>query len=337
MTAMLRIVPAFVLTISAFAAAPAQETSPDKPAPGASPEKKAAKIADAIYPAAILPFEERGANVKDLGQQVSDLLFAQLAADPALFLVDRAEFNKTLSEQSLAVSGAVKPTEAVQVGQLTGARLLITGSVLQVDKRLYLVAKVMGTETSRVFGASVNGKASDEIGPLVTKLAEQISTTVTEQGDKLVARPVEKKDRLASLRKELGEGKRPTVRIEVAERHVGRPTIDPAVEAELQFLCKELGFEIVDSIEGTAGAADYFISGQGFSEQAARIAGLVSVKARVELKIVDRRTGRVVASDRQTTLVIDASEQIAAKSALQEAAAALAERMLPKVFAPARK
>jgi hypothetical protein len=57
----------------------------------------------------------------------------------------------------------------------------------------------------------------------------------------------------------------------------------------------------------------------------------------VELKAVDRQTGKVIAVDRQTVLAVDLSEQIAGKAALQAAAADLAERMLPKIVAPAKK
>jgi len=49
------------------------------------------------------------------------------------------------------------------------------------------------------------------------------------------------------------------------------------------------------------------------------------------LKAVNQATGEVVASDRQTTVGMDLTEQIAAKNALQEAGAQLAERMLPKI------
>ena len=98
----------------------------------------------------MLPFQERGRDTKDQGSKVTDLLFAKLAADPALMLVDREDIQKVLDEQELNLSGLVNPQQATKVGQLTGAKLLITGSVLQVDNSVYLVAKIIGTETSRV-------------------------------------------------------------------------------------------------------------------------------------------------------------------------------------------
>ncbi len=46
---------------------------------------------------------------------------------------------------------------------------------------------------------------------------------------------------------------------------------------------------------------------------------------------MDRATGKVLAAERQTAVVVDLNEQIAGKSALQEAAAQIAKRLLPKL------
>ena len=100
-----------------------------------------------VLPMALLAFEERGTGAKDMGAKVTDLIFAKLTVKPDLFMVDRADLKKILEEQSLSLTGAVKPDEAVKVGQLTGAKLLVTGSVVHVDKKIYLVAKVISTET----------------------------------------------------------------------------------------------------------------------------------------------------------------------------------------------
>ncbi len=109
------------------------------------------------HPLAIMPFKTRGDEVEGMGEKISDLMFANLVVDPALFLIDREDLNEVLGVAELSLSGLVNPAEATQVGQLTGAKLLVTGSVFEVGDQLYLVAKVIGTETSRVVGASVKG------------------------------------------------------------------------------------------------------------------------------------------------------------------------------------
>lgn len=283
-----------------------------------------------VYPAAIFAFEERGAGVKDFGAKITDVLFAKLAAKPDINLVDRADLKKILGELELNISGAVKPSEATKIGHLTGAKVLITGSVTQIDKKNFLIAKITGTETSRVFAASVDGKATDELAPLVEKLAEQIADTIAKKGDQLVAKVVPKADRIANLKMKL-KGNRPIVWIKIPERHIGAARIDPAAQTELAKFCKETGFTLIDPEEGLKGKADVLIVGEAFSETATRNGNLVSVKARVEIKMIDRKTDKILAVDRQTALVVDLTENIAGKAAIEEAAAILAERMLPRM------
>jgi hypothetical protein len=120
----------------------------------------------------------------------------------------------------------------------------------------------------------------------------------------------------------------------VAERHVSRPTIDPAVQTLFGLWCKELGFDVLDPEVSARSQADVIISGEGFSEFASRAGNLISVKARVEIKATDRETNKLLAVDREVALSIDVAEQIAGKKALEEAAMRLAERVLPKLVKP---
>ena len=64
---------------------------------------------------------------------------------------------------------------------------------------------------------------------------------------------------------------------------------------------------------------DLVISGEGFSEFAARIGNLIACTGHVEVKIKNRRTGEVVFSDHVTTRGIDLAENTAAKTALEKA------------------
>lgn len=284
-----------------------------------------------VYPVAIMPFAERGRDAAELGSKVTDLLFANLVVNPDMYLVEREEIDKLFSEQELNRSGLINPAEATQIGYLTGAKIIVTGSVLVVNDSLYLVAKIIGTETSRVLGASAKGRVDDSLDGLAEQLAENVSSTISDRAKELVAKTVTKEDRLADLVKKIGKAKCPTVWIDIPERHIGQTTYDPAAETELTLFCKEVGFEVIDRKEGTRQDADVILTGEGFSQFASRHGNLVSVKARLEVKAIDRDSGKVLAIDRHTSVSVDLAEHIAGKSALQDAAVNIAERLLPKL------
>lgn len=297
---------------------------------------RGAEVVLVEHPIAILPFRERGPETKGMGGQAADLLFASLVVDPSLNLVDREDLDNTLGEQKLNLSGVVNPAEAIQIGQLTGAKIIVTGSVFQVQNSLYLVAKIIGTETSRVLGASAKGPVGDGLDALATGLGQEVIATIQKSAPRLVAQVAPKEDQLAALKQKLGDAARPTVRVQIEERHVGRAQFDPAAATEVELFCRETGFPVSDPRQGAPNQADILIEGQGFSEFATRRGDLISVKARLEVKAVDRKTGRVIAADRQTRVAVDLTEQVAGKSALQAAAADIAQRLLPKLVAPAK-
>jgi hypothetical protein len=60
------------------------------------------------------------------------------------------------------------------------------------------------------------------------------------------------------------------------------------------------------------------------------------VKARLEVKALDRASGKVLAVGRQTSVAVDLAEHIAGKTALQDAAVSIAERILPTLAGPAK-
>jgi curli production assembly/transport component CsgG len=284
-----------------------------------------------VYPAAVFPFQEKGSSLQGYGEKVSDLLFVFLSMDSSLIFVDRQEIDKVLDEQELSMSGMVNPNQAVQVGKLTGAKILITGSLMEIDNKLYIIAKIIGTETSKILAESVNGDANAEFSPLVESLATKVSEKINSSAKELVAAPESVEDRIEKIKAKLGKKDRPSVSVSIAERHVSQATIDPAAETEITKFCSETGFTIFDSKSAASKKADISIVGEGFSEFAARRKNIVSVKARLEVKAIDNRTGKIIDIDRETVVEVDLTEQIAGKKALQSAAAKIAERMLPKL------
>ena len=282
-----------------------------------------------VLTVAVFDFESKDEAVRDLGPKVATLVNAALSAEPSLITVERAELEKVLGEQELGKSGTVSPDSAAKVGQLTGAKVLVTGRVFKVDKETMIVAKVIGTETSRVYGEMVKGGPNASIADLSADLAKKISATVAEKCATLVVKVETPEERLERIKKALKGDKRPVLGIKITERHFNGPTIDPAAETELGKIAGDCGFKLAD--DKTSLKADIEITGEALSEMGMRKGNLVSCKARVEIKVRERNTGNLLFVDRQTSVAVDLSEQVAAKTALQKAALELAERVLPKL------
>ena len=277
---------------------------------------------------AVFDFESKDEAVRDLGPKVATILNATLSAEPGLIMVERAELEKVLGEQELGLSGTVSADTAAKVGNLTGAKVLVTGRVFKVDKETMIVAKVIGTETSRVYGEMVKGAPAASITDLSAELAKKIAATVGAKGETLVAKVVTREERIAKIKKAIKSDKLPSVSVKIAERHFGGPVIDPAAETELGLMLQECGFKLVD--DKSSDKADVEISGEAFSAFGLRKGNLISCKARVELK-ARKANGDIIAVDRQTSVAVDVAEQTAAKTALQNAAMELAERLAVKL------
>ncbi len=281
-----------------------------------------------VLTVAVFDFESKDEAVRDLGPKVATILNATLSAEPGLIMVERAELEKVLGEQELGLSGTVSADTAAKVGNLTGAKVLVTGRVFKVDKETMIVAKVIGTETSRVYGEMVKGASAASITDLSAELAKKIAVTVTQKGETLVAKIETREQRIAKIKKSLISDKLPSVAVKIAERHFGGPVIDPAAETELGLILQECGFKLVD--DKSSDKPDIEISGEAFSAFGLRKGNLISCKARVEVK-ARKANGDIIAVDRQTSVAVDVAEQTAAKTALQNAAAEVAERLLQRL------
>jgi hypothetical protein len=273
------------------------------------------------------PVREQGKEAKGIGWKASSLLFAELVVDPALYLVEREEIDKAIEELELSVAGIVSPATANRVGQMTGAKILLAGTVMIIDSSMYVVVKIIGTESTRVLGASAKGPATQGPEPLIEKVAKEISKIITERNADLVPKEIKDEDRIAEIRKKTKLQALPTISINIHEQHVGLRVPDPAASTELAMIFRELGFTVLDDQKG-----DVILSGEGISEMGIRKKGLVSVKARLEVKATDAATKKILVTERQTKIAIELGEQISGKDALQAAAMDIAERLIPKML-----
>lgn len=278
---------------------------------------------------AVFDFQSPEEGVRDIGPKVSSLINAVLSTDPRLITVERAEFEKTIGEQELGLSGTVSAESAAKVGHLTGARVLVTGRVMKAGNETLIVCKIIGTETTRVVGTTAKLAAIASLADVATGLAHTIGEIVTTNATALLATAKDPEARVARIKAGLPVGKLPVISVQIPEQHFGRPVADPAAQTELLLILQRCGFPITDEKSGTR--ADYAFEGEAFSERATQKGNLVSCKARVELKLRRLANGELVAADRETSVAVDLSEHVAAKLALQTAARELADRLVPRI------
>ncbi len=333
-----------MLALAVFSApAWTQEKAADKAAEKVQEKPKADK-----FVVAVLDFETGSKELEQYGQAVPDLLTTFLTNDDTLQLVERAQLKKIFEEMALGVSGIVDDATKAKIGQLTGAKFLITGRVFIVGKQLFITAKIMSTETGKVGAKTGKGSLDMKLDEIVQKLAESISAYMAENAAAMQPKVMTEQDVIDALKKKL-EGKTlPKFAVVIPESYVGHAIPDPAAETEFNTLLRACGATVINTKDDATGdwakslfkeankpipqgldEADIAIVGQGLAEYAGTTEKLISARARLEIKAVEIKSGKILATGRTTTTAVDLAEHIAAKSALQKAAADLALKIIP--------
>ncbi len=344
-----------VLALAAPSDIRAQQTSPieAKQPPGTiATQPVSTTLKQQPITVTVLDFDAKDPARPDLGKNISDVLTAVLGSEESFRLVDRTMLETKLREQAISLTGLVDTEQAVKIGKLVGAKILVTGRCFVVGQQMFLTAKLIGVETSLVKPVLVKGVASEaKLDELVTQLAMEVRQALVTGGSKLVARE-EAPDPVPALIEKLSTRKLPRIAVVIPETHMVpvRPTRaapDPAAETEIKMLLTKAGIEVQDVDQNdlagwtqTAGKidgavwprslsnVDLVVTGKGFSELGAQIGSLVSCSARVEINVIARENGRIVLPSRATTRDVDLSENIASKKALQKAGRTLGIEIL---------
>jgi hypothetical protein len=222
----------------------------------------------------------------------------------------------------------VTPGTAARVGQLTGAKVLVTGRIFASGDKYILVAKIIGTETGRVYATTATCPDVDHLDAAVGDIAPKIEDILARDSGTLVAPPDDPTAHLERLRKLVAGKKLQSVSIKITEGQIASITIDPAAETEMKLVLQQLGFKVIDTTR-SAEVPDITVSGEAFSEYGGRTGSLVSARARVEIKAIENGSGKLLLADRQTDVAVDLAETVAGKTALQNASEKLLDRVVP--------
>lgn len=289
---------------------------------------------------AIIDFESQAPGNPDLGRQLSDILTARLSIYDQFRLVERKKLDDLLKEHQLSLTGMVETDQVVKVGKILGARILIFGRAFAIDRDLYIVAKIVGTETSQVKGVIAKGKLESNLSDIIDQLVDKLTEGLNKWAPELLPKTVRLSNKIQLLKQKLEGKELPSVAVMIPEVHINRQVADPAAETEIKKIFRELGFEVIEADKETLAkwAKDYsmagvgiIVTGEGFSEFGTRIGGLVSCVARLEVQVTERESHRIIASERSTRRAVDLAETVAAKTALQAAGRELALKAVEKL------
>jgi len=164
----------------------------------------------------ILDLTDLNAMVTPLGSYIADKLTIQLATTHQVQLVDRKAMHYVLREQELQLSSTVDPQSAVSMGRMSGAELIVYGTISELANSIEITLRVVDVELGTVIGgASAKIPKSDEsldlIGVIVKEktkqqaLVEQYRASVVSEIDEDTLRRFEAIQRIHAEIDEINE------------------------------------------------------------------------------------------------------------------------------------
>ncbi|MCM8764393.1 MAG: FlgO family outer membrane protein [Candidatus Omnitrophica bacterium] len=134
---------------------------------------------------AVTDFTDLEGNVNILGRFLAEEISISLAStEKDITVIDRNQLKKMLAEKNILTAGVLDPGLAKQIGKISGAEAILTGSAYPVSGSLYVSVKVIDVDTARIFaGASTTIERNQIIDELVKtsfkipQLSQQIEKT----------------------------------------------------------------------------------------------------------------------------------------------------------------
>lgn len=150
----------------------------------------------------------------------------------------------------------------------------------------------------------------------------------------------------------------PRIMVIIPEEHLRRPVPDPAAETEIIRRLVDAGFRLVDQAQvakvrnsevlrqvlagdeearrrlATEYDAEILVTGEAFSEFVGNFRGLISCRARVEVRVIRADTGEILTAYSVHESGVDISEAAAGKKALTKAGSSIADYLIQAI--PAR-
>ena len=263
---------------------------------------------------------------------LTDQVNTMLSALDKVTIVNRDQIRKVADEHKMALSGLVDTASAAQLGKFLSANYVIVGRASKIGQTNYLVLKIIDVGTTVQTTVSAKAAAENGLEALLERLKGDLAPQVRE-----LQKPLAREDDavLAKVRAAAKSLAGKVILVDVSETHINRPLRDPAAQMAIANRLKSIGIEVIvpkDPVDdwkkslletGKYGdkKVDFLLEGEGTSAYAAEMQGMISCRARVELRLIAVPGRNVTITDRGVAARVDLVEALAAKAALEDAGA----------------
>ena len=242
-------------------AVPVAPSAPIPPAPivesAAAPEAVESTPAELAepdkIPVAIASFSS-AANVREadtVRRALADGLINALAQREDVRVVERERIAEALQDLRMSSEGLIDQATALQLGKMTGARVIVTGNILQIDDELVITARLINTETSELVATRATGSRGNLLA-VVDELAAGVAERLALDGQSTLARADDRdaertNAQRQALQDQLKGLERPRLLVLLPESHLNRIVPDPAGETELVEWLLACGFPVASA------------------------------------------------------------------------------------------
>lgn len=112
---------------------------------------------------AVIEFSDLEGNVTQLGRYVSEELITRLFRTGKFEVIERQLLRKVLQEHELRMSGIVDEHSAKELGRILGVDAIATGSVSDLGSSVKINARLISTETGKIFAVAAVNVEKDEV------------------------------------------------------------------------------------------------------------------------------------------------------------------------------
>ena len=100
----------------------------------------------------VMPFEQKGI-LAEAGRSFQDNLTNALVNQNRFQIVERQKLEQFLQEQKLSQTDLIDKTTALRIGKLVASQSIITGSIVETQSGLEIIARIIDTETSELLAS----------------------------------------------------------------------------------------------------------------------------------------------------------------------------------------